>query len=72
MITFEQIFENEQIKTYIRKADDALRVLGFTEHSFAHVGKVARQARDILLTLEIRSVPPSWRRLRAICTTSAM
>ena len=49
MITFEQIFENEQIKTYIRKADDALRVLGFTEHSFAHVGKVARQARDILL-----------------------
>ena len=51
MITFEQIFENEQIKTYIRKADDALRVLGFTEHSFAHVGKVARQARDILLTL---------------------
>ena len=71
MITFEQIFENEQIKTYIRKADDALRVLGFTEHSFAHVGKVARQARDILLT-DIRSVPPSWRRLRAICTTSAM
>ena len=51
MITFEQIFENEQIKTYIRKADDALRVLGFTEHSFAHVDKVARQARDILLTL---------------------
>ena len=51
MITFEQIFENEQIKTYIRKADDALRVLGFTEHSFAHVGKVAKEAREILLTL---------------------
>ena len=36
---------------YIRKADDALRVLGYTEHSFAHVTKVARKAREILLTL---------------------
>ena len=62
MITFEQIFENEQIKTYIRKADDALRVLGFTEHSFAHVGKVARQARDILLTLAILGLLPATRK----------
>lgn len=51
MVTFEQIAHNESIKTYIRKADDALRVLGYTEHSFAHVTKVAKKAREILLTL---------------------
>ena len=51
MVTFDQIAHNESIKTYIRKADDALRVLGYTEHSFAHVTKVARKAREILLTL---------------------
>lgn len=51
MITFEEIFHNEQIRTYIKRADEALGVLGFTEHSFAHVGKVARDAANILLTL---------------------
>lgn len=51
MLTFAQTIENEEIQTYIRKADEALGVLGFTEHSFPHVTKVARTARDILLTL---------------------
>lgn len=48
MITFEQIKENEQIRTYITKADESLTALGYTEHSFAHVGKVAENARYIL------------------------
>ncbi|MEM1484589.1 HD domain-containing protein [Oscillospiraceae bacterium PP1C4] len=51
MLTFEQIAKNETIKTYIRKADEALSVLGYTEHSLAHVTKVAHAARGILLTL---------------------
>ena len=47
MVTFDQIAHNESIKTYIRKADDALRVLGYTEHSFAHVTKWrGRRARS--------------------------
>ena len=50
-ITFEQIRENEEIAAYIRKADESLCALGYTEHSFAHVGKVAEQARRILLFL---------------------
>ena len=50
-ITFEQIKSNEDIKTYIRMADDSLRALGFTEHSFAHVGKVSDGAAYILSTL---------------------
>ena len=48
MITFAEIRQNENINTYIRKADESLIALGFTEHSFAHVGMVAANARYIL------------------------
>lgn len=48
MITFEQIRNNEDIKTYITKADESLIALGYTEHSFAHVGKVSEGAAYIL------------------------
>ena len=50
-ITFEEIKSSQVIKTYIRKADESLIALGYTEHSFAHVTKVAQGAKDILLTL---------------------
>ncbi len=53
MITFESIKNDQTIKTYIKKADEALAALGYTEHSFAHVGKVADTARYILETLEM-------------------
>ena len=51
MITFEEIKNDETIRTYIKKADVSLAMLGFTEHSFAHVTKVADTARYILETL---------------------
>ena len=48
-ITFQDVKNNEAIKTYIKKADESLIALGYTEHSFAHVTKVAETAADILL-----------------------
>lgn len=51
MITYEELKKNETINTYIRKADESLRALGFTEHSFAHVGHVAETAEYILRNL---------------------
>ena len=51
MVTFEEIKNNEAINTYIRKADQTLSELGFTEHSFAHVGIVATNASYIMETL---------------------
>lgn len=51
MITYEQIKENEAIKNYIQAADESLKELGFTEHSFAHVTYVAEKAASILETL---------------------
>lgn len=50
-ITFEQIKADENIKSYIRKADESLVALGYTEHSFPHVCKVADTASRILKVL---------------------
>ena len=50
-ITLEQVKKSEEITSYIRKADESLSALGFTEHSFAHVGLVAANAKYILETL---------------------
>ena len=51
MITYEDIKKNEVIRTYIKKADESLIALGYTEHSFAHVAKVAEDAGQILAAL---------------------
>ena len=51
MITFEDIKGNEAINAYIKKADESLNALGYTEHSFAHVGLVSKRAEYILNTL---------------------
>lgn len=48
MITFEELKKNEEIRTYITIADRSLAALGYTEHSFAHVGKVAQTAGYLL------------------------
>jgi len=47
-ITAEQVKNNPVIRTYIQKADESLTALGYTEHSFAHVTKVAVEAKRIL------------------------
>lgn len=51
MITFKDIVKHEAVRTYIQKADDYLREIGYTEHSFPHCTKVAETAGYILKTL---------------------
>ena len=50
-ITYQDLKNNGAISTYIKKADESLIALGYTEHSFAHVTKVAELASEMLLTL---------------------
>ena len=50
-MTYEQIKDNVTIQTYIAQADKSLAALGFTEHSFAHVTRVAEMAGYILTTM---------------------
>lgn len=51
MISYEELRKNEAIRTYITRADESLKSLGYTEHSFAHVTKVSETAAYILSTL---------------------
>jgi len=52
MLTYKDLRENPEVQIYIQKANDSLRALGYTEHGFAHVGRVAEMARYILETME--------------------
>ncbi len=47
-MTYEDIKSNKTVHAYIEKADESLKALGYTEHSFAHVTKVATTAGEIL------------------------
>ncbi len=51
MITISEIKNSSAIKTYIEKADESLKALGYTEHSYAHVNKVSQTAGNILREL---------------------
>lgn len=51
MVTFETIRNDEAIRTYIRKGNENLGVLGFTEHATAHAMRVSHTAADILRRL---------------------
>jgi HD superfamily phosphodiesterase len=67
MITFEDVKRNEELKIYITKADESLIALGYTEHSFAHVMKVATTAEYICQRLGTRRRISNLHRLPVIC-----
>ena len=50
-MTYQEVRADEAVKVYIAQADASLNALGFTEHSFAHVTRVAEIAGDILQKL---------------------
>ena len=47
-MTYEEIRNDPTVRTYVQAADDCLAVLGYTEHSFAHVSAVAEKTGYIL------------------------
>ncbi len=51
-MTYEFIKHHPTVRTYIEQADASLIALGYTEHSFAHVTRVAECAGEILQTLQ--------------------
>ena len=50
-MTFEEIRQNEEIRTYMEKGNENLGVMGFTEHAMAHAMRSAYTAADILKKL---------------------
>jgi hypothetical protein len=47
-ITYLDIKNNEEIRTYLERGDELLGVLGITEHAFAHATKIAETTGKIL------------------------
>lgn len=52
MVTLEDIKKNAVLDSFIRKGDEYLGVLGFTEHSYRHLNLVSSIAKNILLKLK--------------------
>jgi len=50
-ITYEALKNDEQVRSYIQAGNNALKTLGFTEHSFAHASLTAETAAMILREL---------------------
>lgn len=50
-LTFEKVRNDDEVTAYITAADSILDAIGYTEHAFAHVGRVASVAGKILETL---------------------
>lgn len=50
-LTFDVIRHDPSVKALIEAGNEALGVLGFTDHGYAHAGLTARVAGDILQTL---------------------
>ena len=50
-ITYDTVRKSDEIRTYIKQADESLKALGFTEHAFAHCTKCAIKAGEILTEL---------------------
>jgi uncharacterized protein len=50
-VTFETVRDHPRVKVYVRKADEALAEIGYTEHGERHVGLVAHIAYNVLRRL---------------------
>jgi len=51
VVTFLEVREHPRVKIYVRKADEALAEIGYTEHGERHVGLVAHIAYNTLKRL---------------------
>lgn len=51
IITLDDIRSNQAVEVYIRRGDELLAAMGFTEHSFRHVSLVSRITEQVLLRL---------------------
>jgi len=48
LLRFEGVRENSRVRFYVRKADEALAEIGYTEHGERHVGLVSRIAFNVM------------------------
>ena len=47
-VTYEDVRKSEEIRTYIKQADESLKAIGYTEHSFAHLHEGCESSRGFI------------------------
>jgi len=52
MVTLEDVKNNPEVQQLILGSQEELNALGYTEHSFRHIGIVSKRAGDVLEILE--------------------
>jgi metal-dependent HD superfamily phosphatase/phosphodiesterase len=62
-VTLDDVRDDHEVQVFVRKADENLGVLGYTEHGPRHCGVVAEVAESVLLQL---GYPPRTAELAAI------
>ncbi len=55
VVTLDEVKRDPRVHTLIRRADEQMEAIGYTEHGFRHVGLVAENARRILKELALES-----------------
>jgi metal-dependent HD superfamily phosphatase/phosphodiesterase len=48
LVSLEDVKRDPEVDVYVRKGNDYLGVMGYTEHGYRHVGLVSKSARNIL------------------------
>ncbi|MEA1960068.1 MAG: HD domain-containing protein [Bacillota bacterium] len=51
MVTLEEVKDNPHVNTFVRRGNEHLGVMGYTDHGTLHISLVSRLAKDILLQL---------------------
>lgn len=51
MITLEDVKKNEEVEAFVRVSQKQLEALGYTEHSYRHIGIVSKRTEEILRKL---------------------
>ena len=47
MITLEDVKKNEEVEAFVRASQKQLEALGYTEHSYRHIGIVSKRTEEI-------------------------
>ena len=51
MITLEGVINNEEVQAFVNASQKQLKALGYTEHSYRHIGIVSKRTGEILQKL---------------------
>ena len=51
MITLEDVIKDEEVEAFVKASQKQLNALGYTEHSYRHIGIVSKRTGEILQKL---------------------